>query len=160
MNIVVLLLYLALVALFEVVLRPLTSIYGVSLNLPMYIVIVVGLRLAELRAAWFGFLVGLVSGAVEPATMGWQALLMALFGVAAFHLRERFNMETLSARMMLLTFAFFLHGTLVLLITHTGGFLYEWLRSALPGALYSTLAAWLIYRFLGWRGGRPARQAV
>ena len=88
------LLYLWLVALHQVILGEVVSIYGVGINLPVLLVLLVGLHKSELDTCWFGFFVGMVAFAGLTDMMGWHALVMAIIGYLAYHMRVKINLES------------------------------------------------------------------
>ena len=155
MNILVYFLYLVLIAAFEVLGRPLTTFWGVSVNLPVLIVLSVAWTKPELTGVWFGFWAGLVMAAGTPLVMGWQVLAMAFVAWGAFHARERLNVDSLLARLSVMFAGVLLHNALTLLITQSEAFLYQLWRTALTGAVYTSLLAYLFFRLReGSPGGR------
>ena len=102
--------YLLLIAFHEVFLRNLTSIQGVTLNLPAIIVLTVALYRSELTAVWFGFIVGVVMSAGNPDLMGWNALVFSVLAVVAFHARERLNLDSFAAKLILLIGGVLIHN--------------------------------------------------
>jgi len=140
-------LYLVLVALHEVILLDLTSIYTASINLPGLVVLMVAMYKSETVALWFGFFVGLVIAARAPEAAGWYALLTAAVGVAAFHARERLNLDSLWSRLLLILCGVLLHNILILLIGRPDGFMYVLVTGSLPGAVYTAIAGWVFFLF-------------
>jgi rod shape-determining protein MreD len=138
-------LYFLLLAMHEVFLRDLTSIYGGAINLAALAVILVAVYKREMAAMWFGFCTGLVAFAGIPETFGWHALVLALIGLAAYHVRERLNVESLMAKLLLVAGGVLLHNIASLIIYQTDAF---WLRlviNAVTGTVYTTIIAWLFF---------------
>lgn len=140
-------LYLVLIAMHEVILREATAISTARIDLPGLLVLVVAMYKPELVSTWFGFAAGLVMAAGNPDLFGWHALTMAALGLAAFHVRERLNLESLYAKLVLIAGGILVHNTLSLLIIGGAGFLYLFRASALTGAVYTTVVAWVFFLF-------------
>lgn len=137
--------YILLVALHEVALRDLITLYSVQISLVPLLVVLIALYKSELTAAWFGFLVGLVASIGSASVMGWHALLLAVLGSLAFHLRERLNVESLYSRLLLVLGVVLLHNLLWLLINRTEAFWTVALSHGLGSAVYTAFAAWLFF---------------
>ncbi len=139
------LLYLILTGAHVVILAQISSIYSVQINLAALLVLLVAIYKSELAGAWFGFFVGLVLSAGTPGLVGWHALWMTVLAVAAFHARERLNLDSLYAKLLLVLSGVLLHNILVLITTGATDFWYQFLTSAIPGAIYTAVAAWLFF---------------
>jgi len=137
--------YLALIAMHQVIWRDVTSIFGVTINLTAFLVIAVALYKTETIAAWFGFGAGLLLAAGRPDVIGWHALILAFLGLTAFHVRERLNLDSLYAKMLLVASGVLLHNILETLVDQTQGLLYLLWSSAIPGALYTCILALLFF---------------
>jgi rod shape-determining protein MreD len=146
MSILAYIFYLVLIAAFQVIGQPLTTFWGVSVNLPVLIVLTLAWTKSELTATWFGFWAGLVMSAGTPQIMGWQALIVAILAWGTYHARERLNVESLAARLAALFAGILLHNALTLLVTQSEAFLYQLWRTALAGAVYSSVLAYLYFR--------------
>ncbi len=148
MKLIPYILYLLLVAFYEVILRDLTSIYGVALGLPVLLVLAVAVYKSELSAIWFGFAVGLVTAATSrPELSGWYALATAGLGSAAFHLRERLNLESLASKLLLVFGGALVYNVVMTVINRPDGFFFTLGTSVIPGALYTTVVAWVFFQF-------------
>jgi len=147
MRLIPYILYLLLVAFYEVILRDLTSIYGVLLGLPVLLVLMVALYKSELIAMWFGFAVGLVTSVSVPELAGWHALVTAMLGVATFHVRERLNLESLVSKLLLIFGGALVYNVLMVLINGPDSFLYTIWANVLPGTGYTTVVAWVLFLF-------------
>jgi hypothetical protein len=142
------LIYLLLIAFHVVILQDATSIYTAFLNLPALIVLVVAIYKDDLPATWFGFVAGLVAFAGGPPTqLGWQGLLMGALALIACQVRDRLNLESLRAKLMLVAGGILAHNTVVLLISRADGFLLSLATFVLAGAVYTSVAAWLFFLF-------------
>jgi hypothetical protein len=144
-KIIAYIIYLLLIGLHVVVLRDMTGILGVVINLPAALVLLVALYKNEVSATWFGFAAGLVAAAGVPGRMGWYALLMAVLALAACFVKERLNLDSLKARLLLVLGGVFVHNAAVLVISRADSFLILVASSALTGAIYTTLIAWLFF---------------
>lgn len=138
-------LLLVLIAFHEAIFRNATDILGVSIDLPAMLVVVVAFHHSELDAIWFAFVVGVVAGAVLPASMGWQALILVVLAVGAHHGRERLNLDSPLARLMLIIGGVLVHSIVIIFIVQPSDIVYQIWRFALPGTLYSAIVASAYY---------------
>lgn len=138
---------LILVAFHESILSGATDILGVTINLPAMLVVAVALHQDEMDAVWFAVAVGIVAGAVMPATMGWQALIFVILAVGAYHARERLNLDSPLARLSLIIGGVLVHNIVNLFIIQPEDLVYQIWRFALTGTLYSALVASAFYVF-------------
>jgi len=141
-------LYLLLIAMHEVIVRDATTIYSAAIDLPGLLVLVVAIYKPEIVCTWFGFAAGLVLAAGRPDLFGWHALAMAALALATYHFRERLNLESFYSKLVLILGGVLLHGTLGLAINGGAGFLYLWLVSVLPSAVYTTAVGWVFFLFI------------
>jgi cell shape-determining protein MreD len=141
------LLYLWIVGMHQVFLSDVTSIYGVSINLPALMVLLVAIYKSEITALWFAFVVGAVAYAGLPQIMGWHVLILVILAMAVFHFRERINMESLKAKLLLVAGGIVLDNIAVLVLSRSDGFLMLLLTKGLPGVVYTALIAWLFFLF-------------
>ncbi|MCP4684635.1 MAG: hypothetical protein GY867_04215 [bacterium] len=147
MNIIAYILYLLLIGMHAVIWKDVTSIFDVVINLPACLVLLVALYKDEVPVTWFGFLAGLVAAAGAPDRMGWYALLMAVLALAGCFVRERLNLDSLKAKLLLVLGGVFVHNVGSLIISGTDGLFILLGTSALTGAVYTTLIAWLFFLF-------------
>ena len=138
-------LYLLLVGLHIVVLENSTAIYTARINLAAMVVLAVAVYKPELVATWFGFAVGLVVAASSPGLVGWHVLWLAGLGLAGYHAREKLNLDSLYARLILIVGGVFLHNVLILISSGAVDFWYQLVSVAIPGAIYTALPAWLFF---------------
>jgi cell shape-determining protein MreD len=135
------------IGLYAVVLRDITSIYTASINLAALLVLVVALYKTELTAIWLGFLTGLVLTAGSPGTIGWYGLMYGGLGLVGYHVRERLNLESLYAKLLLVFGGTLLVNILVLPISGTDAFFYRLATVALAGAVYTTAVGYVFFLF-------------
>jgi len=146
MTIIPYLIYLLLVALHVVILKDVTTIYAVPLNLPAFLVLAVTLYKDDVTAIWFGFFAGLVMAAGGPSSqLGWQALVMASLALVGCYVRVRLNLDSLKAKLLFVLGGIFLHNLAVLIISRTDGFLFYVVSYAVTGAIYTTVIAWFFF---------------
>lgn len=138
-------LYLLLIGLHLVVIESSTAIYTARINLAAMMVLAVAVYKPELVATWFGFAVGLVLAASSPELVGWQVLWLAGLGLVGFHAREKLNLDSLYARLLLIFGGVFLHNILSLITNGAVDFWYQLIAVALPGAIYTAFPAWLFF---------------
>ena len=138
-------LYLWLVAAYEVLLKDVFSIWGVAFNLTILIVLLTAFYKTELTTIWFSFFVGLVTHVGTGSVLGLHLLLLCLLGVAAFHLKEKLNLDSLLARLLLILGSSFVYGLILLLIGGTDGWIETILLQIIPGAFYTTFVGWIFF---------------
>lgn len=139
------LIYLWLVAMHQVFLDEITSIYSVSINLPVLLVLVTALYKSELVSCWFGFVVGLVAYSASIQIVGWQALIMALIGFLTYHAKEKLNLDSLQARLLLVGSGILVHNIVTLILSRSDQFFFLLWSQALTGAIYTTVVAWIFF---------------
>ncbi|MFH1688436.1 MAG: hypothetical protein ABIE70_13070 [bacterium] len=139
--------YLLLLAAHVVITRDVTMIYGVTINLAVLMVLLVALYKSEFVTLWFGFACGIVSAAGSPATVGWQAMLLAGIGMAGYHFRQRINLDSLYSRLLLVTLGVLVHCLLGVLLDDIGSWWYRALTVAVPSTIYTAAVAWLYFLF-------------
>lgn len=147
MKIIAYIFYLLLIGLHMVIVRDVTSLLDAVINLPACLVLLVALYKDEVPVTWFGFLAGLVAAAGTPSRLGWYALLMAVLALAACFVKERLNLDSLKAKLLLVLGGVFIHNVVSLIINGADGFMLLLATSALTGAVYTTLVAWLFFLF-------------
>jgi len=147
MKIIPYILYLLLVAFYEVILRDLTSIYGVAMGLPVFLLLAVALYKSELAALWFGFVVGLTVAVGRPEAAGWFALLGGALGAATFRVRERLNLESFVSKLLVVFVGALVYNVMTVIINRPDGFFYTIGTSVLPGTVYTTIIAWIFFLF-------------
>jgi rod shape-determining protein MreD len=140
-------LYLLLLVMHRVIFKDLTSIAGVSISLSVLLVVLVAIYKTEIVALWFGFFVGLVLGAGIPEQVGWYALTLTLIGTISYQMRERLNLDSLKARLLMVAGACLLFNLCSLLILRTDAFWYRSATVALSDTLYTMILAWLFFLF-------------
>lgn len=157
MRILPYLFYLVLIAFHVVIFEDLTAILGARINLAAFIILAVSMYKGELASLWFGFCAGLVAGAVLPQHMGWYALFGASLGLLAFHMKERLNLDSQVARLLITLVGVFLHNLATYAVTQPEGFGHLWWSAGLSGAIYTTLLATI---FFGIKHGVLTRDKV
>ena len=145
MKLIPYIVYLALIALHTVILNDLICVYSIGINLTAFITMAVAISKSETTSLWFGFIAGLVTLAGHPELMGTCALMTAALGFTAFHARERLNLESLYSKLLLVLTGVFLHNAALILVANRSEFFYLLFVIALPGAIYTTLLAWIYF---------------
>ncbi|MBK7143179.1 MAG: hypothetical protein IPH75_13980 [bacterium] len=138
---------LVLVAFHQTILSGATDILGVTINLPIMLVVAVALHQSEPDAIWFALAVAIVASAVMPTTMGWQALVMVVLAIGAYHARERLNLDSPLARLSLIIAGVLVHNIVSVFIIQPEDIVYQIWRFALTGTLYSATIASAFYVF-------------
>jgi cell shape-determining protein MreD len=157
MAIIPYLLYLLLIAFDAVILKDAISIKVATINMPVLVVLIVSLYKDDVTAVWFGFFAGLVAASGgPPSQLGWQALIMAAFAAVGSLVRERLNLDSLRARLLVILIGVLLHNLINLALSRSDGWLVFVFSYALAGAVYTTILAWLF--FLGKEGRLTAEK--
>ena len=156
-RIVPYILYILLIAAWQVIFRDLTSIFGAAINMSAMVVLLVALYKSEVAAAWFGFVVGLALAVGSPSIMGWHALFLALLGIIGFQVRERLNLEASYSKELFILGGVLVHNFFVVLTETSTGVLYLLWSEALTGAVYTAVFAWLFFMI---KEGRITRERV
>lgn len=138
--------YLILLAAHQVVFRDLTAIGNASINLVALILGLIVLYKSESTAIWFGFFGGLMISAGNPAALGWQALTLALIGLVTAELKGRLNLDSLTARILLIVGVVLPHNLISMVIADTSDLLWELIFICLPGTLYTVAISWVFFR--------------
>jgi len=140
------LIYLVLIAFHVVILQSATSIYTASIDFPALVVLAVAIYKDDIPATWFGFVAGLVAFAGgPPSQLGWQGLIMAALALVACQIRDRMNLESLRAKLLLVLAGILVHNTAVLLVSQADGFLLNLVTYVLAGSVYTAVLAWLFF---------------
>jgi cell shape-determining protein MreD len=146
MNLVAFFVYLWLVAMHVVILRDLTTIDVISINLPALLVLLTALYKEDVSSAWFGFFVGLIAAVGGPPEMlGWHALLMAVMAISGCHIRDRLNVDAMWAKLLFILGGITIHNLASLLMSGHAGSLGADFRFVLAGAVYTTGLAALFF---------------
>jgi rod shape-determining protein MreD len=150
-------LYVLLIAAWQVIVRDMTAIFGATVNLTGMMVLMVALYKSEVTAAWFGFVTGLVLAAGSPAIPGWHALFLAALGVAGYQVRERLNLEASYSKELYILGGVMLHNVFLVLTESSSGIFHLMWSRALTGAVYTAGIAWLFFMV---KEGRITRERV
>ena len=146
MAIIPYLLYLLLIAFDNVILKDAVSIHVATINIPVLIVLIVALYKDDVSTVWFGFFAGLVAAAGGPPDqLGWQALIMAALAAAGSFVRERLNLDSLRARLLVILIGVLLHNFFSLVLSRSDGWPVFFFSYVLAGAVYTTILAWLFF---------------
>ncbi|MEA2030400.1 MAG: hypothetical protein U9N55_02230 [candidate division Zixibacteria bacterium] len=145
MKLIPYIVYLVLISLHVVILNDLISIYGIGINLTAFLTMMVATSKSETTSLWFGFVAGLVMLAGQPELIGAGALVTALLGLTAFHICKRLNLESLNSKFLLVLIGTALHNIALLGLGSASDFFYLLIVNALPGALYTTILAWVYF---------------
>jgi cell shape-determining protein MreD len=146
MAIIPYLFYLLLIAFDAVILKDAVAIHVATINIPALVVLMVALYKDDVPAVWFGFFAGLVAAAGGPPDqLGWQALIMATLAAVGFFVRERLNLDSLRARLLVILIGVLLHNLISLALSRSDGWLVYLFSYVLAGAIYTTILAWLFF---------------
>ena len=138
-------LYLWLIGFHDVIGRDVTSIYGCSINVAALLVLLVAYHKSEVAAAWFGLMVGLIVSAGRPELLGWTSLLFAFGGVVAYHVKDKLNLDSMYARVLLILGGVLLINVLQYFQFGENSFWLSLLTQILPGTFYTMIIGWLFF---------------
>ena len=138
-------LYLWLIAMHQVFLADVTSIFGVKINLAVLIVLLVSMYKSEIISVWFGLCVGIIGYAGITELSPWIALVMAVLGLTAYHIKEKLNLDSLLARVSLIFGGTLVLNIILLVLEVNDGFLISMAKYALPGAIYTTIIGTIFF---------------
>ena len=150
MRLVPYILYLLLISLFYTNLHDLTSIGPAQIQLVALLVFLVALNKKYLEALWFSFAAGIVFDAQDPAHLGAHALVLALLSMGTSFARERFNLDSLKGRILLVMSGLLIYSVPATLLYTTSGsdeFPKSLLRVGLPSVAYTTTLAAIFFLF-------------
>jgi len=147
MRVIPLIIYMLLLSFHVVIFKDITSIWGATINLTALLVLLVSLYKDDISAGWFGFIIGLVSAAALPEQMAWYTLLAFILALVGCSVRERINLDSLKARLLVIFGCVLLYNIISLIISHRDSFFYLLASTALPGAIYTTIIAWLFFLY-------------
>ena len=141
------LIYLWLIAMHQVFLKDLTSILGVTINLTILILLLLSLYKLDITVAWFGFAAGIIAFSGSSFVLGWMVLIMVIIGYLSSYIKERLNLDSFYSRLLLILGGVFIHNMIILLLSHTDNFVLLIFTKVIPGAIYTTVIAWIYFLF-------------
>jgi len=157
MKLIPYLLYLFLLTFFNTILGELISIKGVTMDITIFLVVLVALYKSEEEALWFGFFAGLIAGAPNPAVMPYEIIIVLIIAALSHLLANRINLDSLASRLIILGSAVFLHRIIVTLMVSSEEFLFVLVRFILPNAVYTMIIGMLYFMI---KDGRITWQRV
>ena len=157
MRVIPYLLYLFLITFHSIILTDLISILGVRLNMPILIIVLIGLFKSETEAIWFGLSAGIIIGAARLDLMPWEVLVITVIAVAVKQVSSRINLESLASKVVVLACSVFLHEVIITLIISTEEFFFILIRNILPGTAYTVLVGLLFFLI---KDGRISREKI
>lgn len=122
-----------------------TTIWNAAINLPALLVLAHALYQEEIPSTWFGFVVGLVGFAPEISMIGMQTLLLSGLGLIAFHVRDKLNLDSPVARLLVVFLGTLIHNLTTIGMQPSIRSLELFLFAGLGGAVYTTAAALLFF---------------
>lgn len=144
---------------YEVMLRAPLTVWNAQIELPVLLVVFVAMYQDDLTALWFGFFAGMVAGAGNIALVGASSLLFAGLGFGSYHLRNRLNLASRPARVLLVVVAVLLYRLLLLGIDPAQRQLPMLWLQILPSVAYSSLVAWGMLRVADFVQATPQASA-
>jgi rod shape-determining protein MreD len=159
-NLILVIILLFFVSGWEILISPAISIFEIAPELPVIILVFLGLYYGFYSMLLFGFLWGIISSALSPEIMGWNALIMVVIGYGINFIRTHFNWDSTFNQIAVTFFAVLVHDILYFPVSNfgeAGRILIIAGRYSLPTAVYSTIFAGLIYFLFGRHTSRARR---
>lgn len=139
------LIYLWLIALHNVFLADLTSIFGIKINLTILIILLVTVFKAEIDILWFSFVAALVAYAGMNEMLAIYILLTTGLAITAYHLKERMNLEATPAKLLFVLSGVVIHNIILLILSGLDNFFILLVKQGLLGSVYTSIIAWVFF---------------
>lgn len=149
--------YLIIIAMHQVLLNELVSVFDFTINVTALIVLLVSMYKSETTALWFACIAGVVASAGQPELMGWYCLSLSALALTATQVREHLDIDTLMAKLVVIFGGTLLFNIVLLIMEGWGSFFYFLFLQAIPGAIYTTIVGWI---FLIIKGKYITRQTI
>lgn len=137
MKIIPYILYLFLIAFYATIVADIISIFDVTVDLLIIIVVMVAFYKGEAEALWFGFAAGIVAGATHLNHMPWEIFIVSLTALAVNQIGGRINLESVVSKILVLGCCAMVHGIVMTLTVSTSEFFFVLVRYILPGSFYT-----------------------
>ena len=142
------LILLLIVIIYQSVISSGVKIAGIGLDLPLVVLVYVGLTRGPVFGAVFGFASGLLLDVYSPNLLGLEALLRTLLGFLVGNFRNKLFLDTLYSKSGMIFTALLCHDLLYYLLAtgfQVGATVYSLLFESLPSALYTTVVGMIIF---------------
>lgn len=156
-NTLLIIILLFALSVWEILIAPATRIFGVTPNIPVVILVFIGLYRGQIPAVVFAFLWGIIADSPSPEILGWNGLILILIGAGIGFFRTHFNWDNIGSQILLAFFAVFIHSILYFLVANisdSGRVLYIMWRYSLTSAIYSAVAAFILSFLLRSAGAK------
>lgn len=133
------------------ILANITSIFGISADFVMIIILLIILRKDFLIAFPAVLMVSLIVDALNPETFGFGAFIRFGLALIIYELKQKMNLEMLSSRLYVLIGTEALFQLLYQLVAHSFDMIIVmqvYLESSLPTLVYTTIVGFLIFFLL------------
>ena len=142
------------VVFFQIIFAPRLAMGGVQADMGLVLVVWVALETGRREGTLFGFWVGLAMGVLNPAQLGWSALLMGLMGYAIGSVKTKLVIEPITVRLGVLIIAALIYNAVFLFFTGFELYLINpWHAFAVNAlaAVLSMVLAVMTYYFIRYR---------
>lgn len=160
MKIIPYFLYLYLITFHMTILSDIISIYGVTVDLLILIVAMIGLYKSEAEAIWFGMAAGIIAAATRLDLMPWEVLVVVGIALAVRQVSTRINLESLASKALVLAGAVFFHQLIMTLLISTEESLFILLRYIIPGVAYTLIFGLIFFLIKDGRISWPKIKAL
>jgi len=145
MKVIPYIIYLFLLTFHDIILRELISVYGVTMDITILLVVLVALYKTEEEAIWFGFFAGMIAGASDIAIMPYEIVAVVVLAVASNQMAARINLESIASRVIILTSAVIVHRVIVTIMLSSTEFFYLFVRNIIPAAVYTMIIGLIFF---------------
>ena len=132
------------------------DIFGVRPDLAMLVLILIAGKVEPAESILYGFFIGFIQDVYTPEFLGFNAFTMSLMGFSLGIVKETLTVENYSVKTLLTLVACIVHDLLYLSLYTTFDFsllLKLFVKNSLPGALYTSILAFLFIAAYEWAVG-------
>ena len=129
------------------------DIFGARPDLAMLVLIFIAGSTEPAESILYGFLIGFIQDVYTPEFLGFNSFTMSLMGFALGIVKETLTVENYSVKTLLTLVACMVHDLLYLSLYTSFDFsllVKLFVKNSLPGALYTSIIAFLFVAAYGW----------
>jgi hypothetical protein len=101
----------------------------------------------DITVIWFGFFAALIAFSGSSFVLGWHIAFLTLIGFISCHMREKLNLESNFAKLLLVFSGVLIHNLILLFISNFDNMGWLLLKQVIPGAIYTSVIAWIFFLF-------------
>jgi rod shape-determining protein MreD len=129
------------------------DIYGARPDLAMLVLIFIAGSAGPAESILYGFFIGFIQDVYTPEFLGFNSFTMSVMGFALGKVKETLTVENYSVKTLLTLSACLVHDLIYISLYTTFDFsllLKLFLKNSLPGALYTSILAFVFIAAYGW----------